>query len=54
MEYKDKTFITPAFNGSALVRDVVGKLLDKAVMSKKREIDIEALFQNALTDCGAA
>ncbi len=54
MEYKDKTFITPAFNGSALVRDVVGKLLDKSVMSKKREIDVEALFQNALTDCGAA
>lgn len=52
MEYKDKSFITPAFNGSALVRDCVGDLLDKAVVSKKKQIDVESLFSKALTDCG--
>ena len=51
IEYKSKTFITPAFNGSTLVREAVGEIIDKATMSKKKEIDIETLFNQALQDC---
>ena len=51
IEYKSKTFITPAFNGSTLVREAVGEIIDKATISKKREIDIETLFNQALQDC---
>ncbi|MBE6136848.1 MAG: extracellular solute-binding protein [Erysipelotrichaceae bacterium] len=54
IEYQDYTFVTPAFNGSALVRDVVGKIIDKSVMSKKREIDIDSIFSEALTDCSSS
>ena len=54
MDFKDRTFITPAFNGSAVVRDEVGKLLDRAVLSKKNEINVEELFKRALTNCGVA
>lgn len=50
MDFKSNTFITPAFNGSALVRDQVGKLIDSATQSKTRVIDIEALFQKAYND----
>ena len=51
IEYKSKTFITPAFNSSTLVREAVGEIIDKATISKKREIDIETLFNQALQDC---
>ena len=53
LEYKSKTFVTPAFTGSALVRDNVGTLIDKATMSKKKEIDVDSLFKKALLDSGA-
>jgi multiple sugar transport system substrate-binding protein len=52
IEYRDKTFITPAFNGSALVRGNVGDLLDKATKSKKKDIDVDDLFAKALLDSG--
>ncbi len=53
LEYKDKTFVTPAFTGSALVRDNVGTIIDKATISKKKEIDVDSLFKKALLDSGA-
>ena len=53
LEYKSKAFVTPAFTGSALVRDNVGTIIDKATISKKKEIDIESLFKKALLDSGA-
>ena len=52
IEYRNKTFITPAFNGSALVRGNVGDLLDKATKSKTREINVDDLFARALLDSG--
>lgn len=48
IEYKANTFITPAFNGSALVREQVGKIIDSATQSKSREINIDDLFERAL------
>ena len=37
LEYKSKAFVTPAFTGSALVRDNVGTIIDKATISKSQE-----------------
>ena len=42
-----------AFTGSALVRDNVGTIIDRATISKKKEIDVESLFKKALLDSGA-
>lgn len=51
MEYKDKTFTTPAFVGSADVRKQVGRIIDSASQSKKKEIDVYALFKTAMNNC---
>ena len=51
MEYKDKTFTTPAFVGSADVREQVGRIIDSASQSKKKEIDVYALFKTAMNNC---
>lgn len=46
------SFTTPAFLGSALVRDEVGKIINKATQSKNNNIDINLIFQQALVNCG--
>lgn len=50
--FRDKSFITPAFNGSTKVRENVGRIIDKASLSYKKELDIEAIFKQAMIDSG--
>lgn len=50
IEYKDSTFTTPAFLGSALVRDEVGKIINKASNGKNAIIDINNIFNQALAN----
>lgn len=49
MEFKNHTFTAPAFNGSALVRDAVGKIINKAASNAK--LDINEIFKKAVADC---
>ena len=49
INFKNNTFTTPAFNGSASVRDAVGKIINKAASNAR--LDINEIFKKAMADC---
>ena len=52
IEFKDYTFTTPAFNGSAIVRNEVGDIINKACKSKKNKPNVTNIFYEAMVNCG--
>ena len=52
IEFKDYSFTTPAFNGSAIVRTEVGDILNKVCKSRKNKPSVANVFYQAMVNCG--
>ena len=54
IEYTDKTFVTPVFNGSASLRDAAGQMIEEVVKAKRRKKEVNDEFiDNLYTDMTA-
>ncbi len=53
LDQSDAYFVSPAFNGSSVARDQVGKLMQDALVSTDADIDarLKALFKAAVDEC---
>ena len=53
IEMNDAYFVSPAFNGSSVARDQVGKLMQDALVYKGTDVDayIKSLFKRAVDEC---
>ncbi len=50
MDYTDRTFVTPVFNGSASLRDAAGSLIEEVVKGVRRKKTVDDAFIAALYD----
>lgn len=50
LDYSDKTFVTPVFNGSASLRDASGQMIEEVTKARRRKIAVDDAFIDKLYD----
>lgn len=50
MEYTDRTFVTPVFNGSASLRDAAGQMIENVAKSVRRKQTVDDAYYTKLYD----